>query len=99
MSIEWLIGRRFEVPCTIEIENTPESLHAHVELDGIDARPGDMVRVHHAPTAVPFGQRIVGRSSATVTRAGVLTRALAHLNGYRELTELYEVGFSDGRPS
>ena len=26
--------RRFECPCTIEIENTPESLHAHVELDG-----------------------------------------------------------------
>jgi hypothetical protein len=99
MSIEWLIGRRFEVPCTIDIENTPESLHAHVELDGIDARPGDMVRVHHAPAVVPFGQRIVRRSRATVTRAGVLTRALAHLNGYRELTELYEVGFSDGRAS
>jgi hypothetical protein len=99
MSIEWLIGRRFEVPCTIEIENTPESLHAHVELDGIDARPGDMVRVHHAPAMVAFGERIVMRSRATVTRAGVFARALAHLNGYRELTELYEVGFSEGRPS
>jgi hypothetical protein len=99
MSIEWLVGRRFEVPCTIVIENTPESLHAHVELDCIDARPGDMVRVHHAPAVVPFGERIVRRSSATVTRAGVLARALAHLNGYRELIELYEVGFSEGRPS
>jgi hypothetical protein len=99
MSIEWLVGRRFEVPCTIEIENTPESLHAHVELDGIDAGPGDTVRVHHAPAVVPFGQRIVRRSRATVTRAGMLTRALAHLNSYRELTELYEVGFSDGRAS
>jgi hypothetical protein len=99
MSIEWLVGRRFEVPCTIEIENTPESLHAHVELDGIDARPGDLVQVHHAPAMVAFGKRIVRRSSATVTRAGLLARAFAHLNGYRELTELYEVGFSEGRPS
>jgi hypothetical protein len=99
MSFEWLVGRRLEVPCTIEIENTPESLHAHVELDGIDARPGDMVRVHDAPTMVPFGERLVRRSRATITRASVLARALAHLNGYRELTELYEVGFSEGRAS
>jgi hypothetical protein len=99
MSIQWLVGRRFEVPCTIEIENTPESLHAHVELDGVDARPGDVVRVHDAPAVVPFGERIVRRSRATVTRAGVLARTLAHLHGYRELTDLYEVGFSDGRAS
>jgi hypothetical protein len=97
MSLEWIAGRSFEVPCTIEIEHTPDSLHAHVELDGVDVRPGDVVRVHDAPAAVPFGQRIVRRSRATVMRAGVLARMFAHINGYLELTELYEVGFSDGR--
>ena len=40
-----------EVPCTVEIEQTSESLHAHVELDGdIEIRPGDEVIVHDAPT-------------------------------------------------
>ena len=29
-----LVRRRFEFPCTVEIENTAESLHAHVEFDG-----------------------------------------------------------------
>ncbi len=99
MKVEWLIGRSFEVPCTIEIENTPDSLHAYVELDGVDPQPGDVVRVHDAPPMVPFGQRLVRRGRATVTRAGMLARAVAHINGYRELTELYEVGFSDGRTS
>jgi hypothetical protein len=99
MSVEWIAGRSFEVPCTIEIEHTPDSLHAHVELDGVDIRPGDVVRVHDAPSTVPFGQRIMRRSRATVTRAGALARVFAHINGYLELTELYEVGFSDGRAS
>jgi hypothetical protein len=99
MNVEWITGRSFVVPCTIEIEHTPESLHAHVELDGVDIRPGDVVRVHDAPSTVPFGDRIVRRSRATVTRAGVVARVFAHINGYLELTELYEVGFSDGRAS
>jgi hypothetical protein len=97
MSVEWIVGRSFEVPCTIEIEHTLESLHAYVELDGVDILPGDVVRVHDAPSIVPFGERIVRRSHATVTRAGVLARTVAHIKGYLELTELYEVGFSNGR--
>ena len=33
-----------DVPCTIEIENTLESLHAHVELDGgLQMNAGDEV--------------------------------------------------------
>ena len=99
MSMRFIAGRSFEVPCTIEIENTSESLHAHVELDGVDTEPGDVVRVHHAPAAVPFGERLVHRSRATVTRASLLARLVAYIDGYRELTELYEVGFSDGRTS
>jgi hypothetical protein len=88
-------GRRsFEVPCTVEIEHTADSLHAHVDLDGIDIEPGDEVIVHAAPVDVPFGQRIVVRRTATVVRANAVERAWTKLLAYLELTELYEVGFS-----
>jgi hypothetical protein len=91
---------RFDVPCTIDIENTVESLHAYVELDGdIAIGPGDEVTIHDAPTIVPFGTHVVVRRRATVVRAGPLERMWTRLAGYLELTELYEVGFSDGRPA
>lgn len=89
--------RTFQVPCTVEIEHTAESLHAHVELDGYEAGPGDRVVVHGAPVHVPFGERRVVSCHATVTRAGPLGRLRARVEGYLELTELYEVGFSEGR--
>jgi len=96
----WLGKATFDVPCTIDIENTVESLHAYVELEGdVQIGPGDEVMVHDAPTMVPFGERIVVRRQATVVRAGTLERAWTRLAGYLELTELYEVGFSDGRAS
>lgn len=91
--------RTFEVPCTVEIEHSAESLHAHVELEGVEAGPGDQVIVHGAPTGIPFGERKIFRCSATVTRATALGRLRARIEGYLELTELYEVGFSDGRAS
>ena len=94
-----MFGRRrsFDVPCTIEIEQTPQTLHAHVVLDGIEVEPGDEVIVHDAPSGVAFGERLVVRRTATVTRAGSLARMRARFEGYLELTELYEVSFSDGR--
>lgn len=97
----WIGSRRsFDVPCTVEIEQTSETLHAHVVLDGdVQIRPGDEVRVHDAPTGVAFGERLVVRRTATVVRAGPLNRLLARIEGYLELTELYEVSFSDGRVS
>ena len=76
-----------------------ESLHAHVELDGVEVGPGDEVIVHGAPTHVPFGEKIVARCHATVVRAGPIARLMAKIEGYLELTELYEVGFSEGRAS
>ena len=92
--------RRFDIGCTIEIEQTGESLHAHVNLDGdVEIRPGDEVMIHGAPVTVAFGDSINLRRTATVVRAGALKRALAHVAGYLELTELYEVGFSEGRTS
>lgn len=96
------IGARktFDVPCTVEIEQTSETLHAHVVLDGdIQIRAGDEVRVHNAPTQVAFGERLVVRRMATVVRGGPLDRLRARIEGYLELTELYEVSFSDGRAS
>ncbi|ERF83820.1 hypothetical protein JQ559_24210 [Bradyrhizobium viridifuturi] len=101
MTMLWTTSRKtFDVPCTIEIEQTSETLHAHVVLDGdIAIQPGDEVMVHDAPTGVAFGERLVVRRTATVVRAGPLDRLWARIEGYLELTELYEVSFSDGRAS
>ncbi|MGQ0672662.1 MAG: hypothetical protein ACT4N2_07270 [Hyphomicrobium sp.] len=86
------------VPCTIEIENTFESLHAHVELHGAPpVEAGDEVLVHGDPIRVPYGQKIVLEREATVTRAGWLESLLTRFAARFELTELYEVSFSSGR--
>lgn len=87
------------MPCTVEIEQTAESLHAHVDLDGIAAEPGDEVIVHGAPSCIPFGEKMTIRCRATVVRAGPLQRLKARYEGYLELTELFEVSFSAGRKS
>jgi hypothetical protein len=99
MTMVWTGSRKsFDVPCTVEIEQTSETLHAHVVLDGdIDIKPGDQVKVHDAPTGVEFGQRLVVRRTATVVRGSRIDRLRARIEGYLELTELYEVSFSDGR--
>ena len=94
----WLAGpRTVEVPCTIDMEQSPDSLHAYVDLQGIAVGPGDAVIVHDAPATIPFGQSAVYRRSASVRRAGPLRRFWAHVEGYLELTELYEVSFSEGK--
>jgi hypothetical protein len=99
MSMNWIAARKsFDVPCTVEIEQTSETLHAHVVLDGnVQIQPGDEVMVHDAPTSVAFGERLVVRRTATVVRGSALDRLRARIEGYLELTELYEVSFSDGR--
>ena len=98
--MSWSARKSFDVPCTVEIEQSSETLHAHVMLDGdIDIRPGDEVLVHDAPTQVAFGERLVVRRTATVVRGSAFDRLWARVEGYLELTELYEVSFSDGRAS
>jgi hypothetical protein len=90
--------RRFDVGCSIEIEQTGESLHAHVVLDNdVEIRPGDEVTIHGAAIKVRFGDRLNLRRTATVIRAGAVRRLLTYFAGYLELTALYEVSFSDGR--
>lgn len=91
-------GRRtVEVPCTVDLEHTEDSLHAYVELDGVEVGPGDEVLVHDAPTTIGFGERKLHRRRATVRRAGPLERLWTRLTARLELTELYEVGFSSWR--
>jgi hypothetical protein len=92
-------GNTIELPCTVDLEQTSEFLHAFVEIEGIEIRPGDEVIVHDAPTHVEFGGHIVCNRRATIVRAGPLGGMLARLKGYLELTELYEVSFSNGRAS
>ena len=89
---------RFEFPCTVEIEHTPRSLHAHVVIDGdFIVEPGDEVRVNDAPTDVPYGDRIVVRRTAVVVRASAAERAWTRFAGNFELTELYDVSFTERR--
>ncbi len=88
----------FDAPCTIEIEHSADSLHAHVELEGgILIRPGDEVHVHDAPTNIPFGTRVVLERTATISRAGFVERLWTKLVGHFEVTELYEVSFTERR--
>lgn len=93
-------GRRFTTPCTIEIEHSETSLHAHLDL-GPDVLlgPGDRVQVHGAPVSVRFGERLLLHRDATVERAGWAERALTRLAARFQLSELYEVSFSPGRAS
>lgn len=98
MIADYLVPRRqIHVPCTINIENTFESLHAHVELDGgVLINPGDEVLVHGDPVRVPYGHKVTLRRDATVTRANWLDRAMTRALARLEFTELYEVSFSSG---
>ena len=98
MSKAFALGRRtLEVPCTIEVEHTPRSLHAHVDLEGVEVGPGDTVLVHDAPSDVGFGETVVRRSRATVVFAGTLQSLWTRLTAFLELTELYEVSFTPRR--
>ncbi len=83
--------------CTIRIEHSESSLHAHVELDGEgDLRPGDKVRVLGPPIRVAFGECVELRREAVVRRAGLFGRQLTRLMARFQFAELYEVTFTPG---
>ena len=91
------LRERFDVPCTIEIENTFESLHAYVSLEGdIPIHPGDEVLVLGDPVRVPFGEKRTLQRQATVTRANAIERWWTKLTGRLEMGELCEFSFSSG---
>lgn len=96
--IQTLFGiakKKEDVGCTIRVENTWESLQAHVELDGdVKVQPGDEVIVHGEPVVVPYGESRVLRRQATVIRAGALERTWTRWTGDLEFLELCEFSFS-----
>jgi hypothetical protein len=84
--------------CTINVECSASSVHAHVELDDhVALQPGDRVQVHGPAITVGFGEHMVLRREATVEQAGFLERAWVRLAAHFELAELYEVSFTPGR--
>jgi hypothetical protein len=86
----------FDVPCLIEVENTFESLHAHVKLEGgIAIEPGDEVLVHGEPVKVPYGEKQSFSRTATVTRASLIERLWTRATGDVEFMELCEFSFSE----
>jgi uncharacterized Zn finger protein len=98
ITIPFLLRRTQVTPCTIQIEHTERSLHAHVELDDqTPLQPGDRVRVHGSPVRISFGDKMTLRRDATVERAGWLERQWTRLVARLELSELYEVSFTPGR--
>jgi hypothetical protein len=85
--------RRIEVPCLVDIEQSPASLHAHAIPEGIEIRAGDRVLVHDAPYRVAYGEQTRVQCVATVIRAGVLRRFWTRLIAPLEFLELFETGF------
>ncbi|MEO0820033.1 MAG: hypothetical protein AAF074_06355 [Pseudomonadota bacterium] len=87
---------RIKVPCTVEVQNTFESLQAHVELpEEVKLRPGDAVLVHGKPIEVPYGQIERFERDATVTRATAIERLWTRMTGDLEYMELLEFSFSE----
>ncbi len=87
---------RFDTPCRVEVELSDEFCRANVVLgNDYEVGPGDRVRVHGAPICVGFGERRVEDRIATVERASTVERLWTKFAGHFEMTELYEVSFSD----
>ena len=95
----FLVDRQiFDVDCTIDVECSIESFHAHVEFEGdTSLKPGDQVLVHGEPITVPYGEKRQISRRATVTRAGWLQQQWTRLAAHLEFTELYDLSFTDRR--
>jgi len=88
------MSRQIELLCSIDIEQTAESFHAHAIPEGVEIAPGDVVTVHDAPVDVAFGQHYVGERRATLVRANLFQRLWTQFSSIFEIGELFEVGFS-----
>jgi len=87
------MGRRIEVPCSLDIEQSPENLYAYAVPEGVEIGPGDTVLLHGVPSHIGYGEHVHLRCTATVVRATAFGRFWAQLTGLLEMFELYEVGF------
>jgi len=93
-----MFRRRMEdIPCTVTIIHSNESLEAHVELQEVEVNAGDQVLVHEPPTEVGFGEEITCQRLATVIRGGLFDRLWARWAGALEFNELYDLSFTPGR--
>ncbi|MFD0917819.1 hypothetical protein ACFQ14_15550 [Pseudahrensia aquimaris] len=98
MTLNPFTKQKVEVDCTVEIENTFESLEAHVRFnDGTTVNPGDEVIVHGQPIEVPYGHKEQFDRRATITRASAVERLWTRATGDFEFMELCEFSFSEGR--
>lgn len=90
----WFVARRREeVPCTLDLESTPEHFHAHAELEGAVVHEGDAVQVYDAPSRIAAGEKRVVRTRAAVAHASAPRRWWTRMIGVSEISSLYEVGF------
>ena len=53
--------------------------------------------MHGASIRLPYGEKLVEHRMATVTRATALGRLWTRFKSQFEITELYEISFSNGR--
>jgi hypothetical protein len=89
---------RLQSRARIEIEQSDEHFHAHVELaDDLMIRPGDRVQVLGEPITIPLNHRLVLDRPAIVDRASAPVRWWTRFAAYFDFAELYEVSFSPGR--
>ena len=85
-----------KVPCTVEVSHRFEELSAHVRFDnGAVVHPGDSVLVHGEPVVAPFGEIVIEKREATITRANAVERLWTRLTGDLEFMELCEFSFSE----
>lgn len=95
--VVWFFARRSaRVPCTLDVESSHEHLHALLDLEGFQPRPGDGVRMESVGedfAAVPLDHRGRYSSRAVVYRASLPRRLWTRLTGGLEFKELFEVGF------
>ncbi|NDA46216.1 MAG: hypothetical protein EBY21_02855 [Alphaproteobacteria bacterium] len=98
MILGLIFRQTFIVPCTLTIEHSADSLHAHVDIDGdVEIRPGDEVLVHDAPTLIAFGERLRVKRQATIIRASLIERLWTKIAALFEMNELFEVSFTERR--
>ena len=83
-------------PCTVEISNTFDSLHAHVRFNnGATILPGDEVLVHGKPIKAPYGEIVTENREATILRASFLERIWTKMIGKFEFMEICEFSFTE----
>ncbi len=97
-----MAGEHIPLRCSIDIEQTAASFHAHAIPENVEIHAGDVVMVLDAPYEILFGEHVICERLGVLIRAGLLTRLWTRISSLAEISELYEVGFqplADVQPS